>query len=126
MLRSTNGEKITKTGESQCQEITVNWKIGRQKISADIIETAGLNSVQLSEYCRSKGLYPEQIDQWKTAALSGYQHNAQVEEEKIRSRREDRKQMKRLESELRRKEKAGSSVNKESCLPLALARLSVF
>ena len=73
---------------------------------AIIIETAGLNSAQLSEYCRSKGLYLEQIDQWKTATLSGYQHNTQVEEEKIRSRREDRKQIKRLESELRRKEKA--------------------
>jgi len=41
-----------------------------------IIETADLNSAQLSEYCRSKGLYSEQIDQWKTAALSGYQYNA--------------------------------------------------
>ncbi|TYP78353.1 MULTISPECIES: hypothetical protein [Nitrosomonas] len=29
---------------------------------AVVIETAGWNSVQLSEYCRSKGLYPEQID----------------------------------------------------------------
>ncbi|GJL73232.1 MAG: hypothetical protein NMNS01_24310 [Nitrosomonas sp.] len=97
---------MTRTEESQCQEIPVNRKIGRQKISlAVIIETAGLNSAQLSEYCRSIGLYPEQIDQWKPAALSGYQHNAQVEEEKIRSRREDKKQIKRLESELRRKKK---------------------
>jgi transposase len=81
-----------------------NWA-AEDKLAV-IIETAGLNIAQLSEYCRSRGLYPEQVDQWKTAALSGYQHNAQVEEEKIRSRREDRKQIKRLESELRRKEKA--------------------
>lgn len=73
---------------------------------AVVMEAAGLNSAQLSEYCRSKGLYPEQIDQWKTAALSGYQHNAQVEREKTRNRQEDGKQIKRLESELRRKEKA--------------------
>lgn len=71
-----------------------------------VIETAGLNGAQLSEYCRSKGLYPEQIDQWKTAALSGYQHSVQIEKAKNRSRQEDRKQIKRLESELMRKEKA--------------------
>lgn len=71
-----------------------------------VIETVGLNGAQLSEYCRSKGLYPEQIDQWKTAALSGYQHSVQIEKAKNRSRQEDRKQIKRLESELMRKEKA--------------------
>jgi len=73
---------------------------------AVVIETAGLNGAQLSEYCRSKGLYPEQIDQWKTAALSGYQRHAQAEKEKNRYCQEDKKQIKRLESELRRKEKA--------------------
>lgn len=73
---------------------------------AAVIETAGLNSAQLSEYCRSRGLYPKQIDQWKTAALSGYHHSARAEKEKNRYRQEDRKQIKRLESELKRKEKA--------------------
>lgn len=73
---------------------------------AVVIETAGLNGAQLSEYCRSKGLYPEQIDQWQTAALSGYQRHAQAEKEKNRYRQADRKQIKRLESELKRKEKA--------------------
>lgn len=73
---------------------------------AVVIETAGLNGAQLSEYCRSKGLYPELIDQWRMAALSGYQRHAQAEKEQNRYRQEDKKQIKRLESELRRKEKA--------------------
>jgi transposase-like protein len=73
---------------------------------AVVIETAGLNSAQLSEYCRSRGLSPEQVDQWKTAALSGYQRYAQAEKEKNRYRQEEQKRIKRLESELRRKEKA--------------------
>jgi transposase-like protein len=81
-----------------------DWK-AEDKL-AIVIETAGLKSAQLSEYCRSRGLYPEQIDQWKTAALSGYQRHAQAEKEKNRYRQEERKQIKRLESELRRKEKA--------------------
>ncbi len=39
---------------------------------AVVIETAAFNEIQLSEYCRNKGLYKEQIDKWKIAALSGY------------------------------------------------------
>lgn len=81
-----------------------NWT-AEDKLAV-VIETSGLNSAKLSEYCRTKGLYLEQVQQWKTAALSGYQHNAQVEKEKSRCRQEDKKQIKRLESELRRKEKA--------------------
>lgn len=73
---------------------------------AVVIETRALNAAQLSEYCRSKGLYPEQIEQWETAALSGYQHTQQIEKKKARHHQEDRKKIKRLESELRRKEKA--------------------
>ena len=81
-----------------------NW-IAEDKLSV-VIETAGLNALQLSEYCRSKGLYLEQVDQWRMAALSGYQRNDEVDKEKNRCRQEDRKLIKRLESELGRKEKA--------------------
>ena len=81
-----------------------NWS-GEDKLAV-VIETAALNEAQLSEYCRSKGLYVEQIEQWKAAALAGYQHSEQVEKEKARSRQEDKKQIRKLESELRRKEKA--------------------
>jgi transposase len=73
---------------------------------AVVIETASLNEVQLSEYCRNKGLYPEQVAQWKESALAGYQQSAQVKKEKLRERQEDKKKIKRLESELTRKEKA--------------------
>ncbi len=73
---------------------------------AVVIETASLNEIQLGEYCRSKGLYPEQVSQWRTSALSGYQHSEQIKQEKTRGRQQDKKTIKRLESELRRKEKA--------------------
>ncbi len=71
-----------------------------------VIETASFNENQLSEYCRSKGLYPEQIEQWKTNALSGYQNSNQVIKEKQRLQRDDKKKIKKLERELKRKEKA--------------------
>jgi transposase len=73
---------------------------------AVVIETASLNEIQLSEYCRTKGLYKEQIDQWKIAALSGYKNSTQMKRTQSQHRREDKQKIKILERELNRKEKA--------------------
>jgi transposase len=35
------------------------------------LETASLSAVELSEYCRAKGLYPEQVNGWKQACIAG-------------------------------------------------------
>ena len=73
---------------------------------AVIIETASFNEVQLSEFCRSKGLFKKHVDQWKADALSGYQKSAQTKKQQSRHRQEDKKKIKQLERELQRKEKA--------------------
>ena len=39
---------------------------------AVLMETAVLNSAELSEYCRKRGLYPENIEQWKSDFIAGY------------------------------------------------------
>ena len=33
-----------------------------------VLETAGLNTTELSAYCRERGLFPEQVDRWRQAA----------------------------------------------------------
>lgn len=73
---------------------------------AVVIKTASFNEIQLSEYCRSKGLYKEQIEQWKIAALSGYQNSVQLKKNQTKVQRKDRNTIKKLERELNRKEKA--------------------
>lgn len=73
---------------------------------AVIIETASLNEIQLGKYCRNKGLYPERVNQWKASALFGYQHSEKTKQDKTLRSQQDKKKTKRLESELRRKEKA--------------------
>ena len=73
---------------------------------AVIIETASFNEVRLSEYCRSKGLFKKQVDQWKVEALSGYRKSAQTKKQQSRQHLEDKKKIKQLERELNRKEKA--------------------
>lgn len=37
---------------------------------AVVVETAALSETELSEYCR-KGLYPQQVKEWKHACISG-------------------------------------------------------
>ena len=81
-----------------------NWSAGDKL--AVVIETASFNEVELSEYCRGKGLYKEQISRWKIEALSGYEKSRQVKKTQSQDRREDMQKIKRLERELNRKEKA--------------------
>ena len=38
-----------------------------------VLETAALSEIELSEYCRRKGLYPEQVQAWRQACISGQQ-----------------------------------------------------
>jgi predicted NodU family carbamoyl transferase len=95
---------------------TENWAAGDKL--AVVIETASLNELQLSEYCRSKGLYKERIALWKLEALSGYERSTQVKKTQSLHRREDKQKIKKLERELRRKEKALA----ETADPLVLSK----
>ncbi|MBB1489496.1 transposase, partial [Oceanospirillum sediminis] len=38
---------------------------------AVVLETASLSEAELSRYCREKGLYPEQVREWKAACIAG-------------------------------------------------------
>jgi len=71
---------------------------------AVVMETASLNEVELSEYCRRKGLYPEPIHAWRKACQ---QANASAGVGMDRDkRRQQAKEIKQLQEELRRKDKA--------------------
>jgi transposase-like protein len=73
---------------------------------AAVVETAALNEAELGEYCRKRGLYPEQIRAWRAACE---QANA-WEDSRARQARgeeaEQRRRIRELERELRHKEKA--------------------
>lgn len=73
---------------------------------AVVLETAALSEIELSEYCRSKGLYPEQVNAWRQACISG-QMSVQAQRKAEREQaRTDKKRIRELERELRRKDKA--------------------
>lgn len=71
-----------------------------------VLETAQMSEAELSEYCRKHGLYPEQVETWKAACAGA---NAESDEQAKRHRqatKAEKKRVKKLESELRRKDKA--------------------
>ena len=58
------------------------------------------------EYCRSKGLYPEQVKAWREAAIPAQEESQQAAADKQHLARDYRKKIKKLEHEIVRKDKA--------------------
>ena len=72
----------------------------------NVIETAALSEAELSQYCREKGLYPDQVKQWKAESLQGFQRSAEQDKAIRQQARSDKQEIKQLRRELRHKEKA--------------------
>lgn len=78
---------------------------GQDKL-AIVCEARLLKGIELGEYCRKKGLYPEQIKNWEMTALKGYQLQDQQDKQQSAQTKADRLKIEQLEAELRRKEAA--------------------
>jgi transposase-like protein len=71
---------------------------------AVVLATSALDAAALSAYCRAQGLYPQQVEAWRTA---GVQANTPVSDRIERAhRREDQQRITALTRELAYKEKA--------------------
>ena len=77
----------------------------RDKFAA-VVETASMNEVQLSEYCRQRGLYPEQLRTWRAACEQANDWDRAARRQTSRDTKDDKKRIKQLERDLARKEKA--------------------
>ena len=73
---------------------------------AVVIETATLSESELSQYCREKGLYVEQISTWKADCLSSFQVSTKQRKQAVRQSQSDKAEIKDLKRDLRLKEKA--------------------
>ena len=99
-------DKAKKTGISSTTKFKSADKWSSQDKFQIVLETAVMNEIELAEYCRKKGLYTQQVKEWKDACM---QANGGVAEEASRLNLELKKseqEKKKLERELRRKEKA--------------------
>jgi len=80
------------------------WR-GREKLAA-VVETAGLNEAERAEYCRKRGLYPEQLLAWRMACEQATDGEAARSRTVRELTQADKRRIKELERELARKEKA--------------------
>jgi transposase-like protein len=77
----------------------------RDKFAA-VMESASLNAQESAEYCRRKGIYPYQLDQWRKACEDANDWDRRANIKLKAEQKTNRKRIKGLEKELRRKEKA--------------------
>jgi hypothetical protein len=70
-----------------------------------VITTAAMDEAQLSAWCREQGVYPSELQQCKSDATAALTEST---EERVtpQQAREDRKRIKELERDLKRKDKA--------------------
>ena len=68
-----------------------------------VVETAALSEVERGEYCRKRGLYPEHLQAWRRACE---QANRGIPSPGGGERSAERRRIRELEAELRRKDKA--------------------
>lgn len=78
---------------------------GEAKLAV-VIETEPLSAIEISQYCREKGLLVEQVKAWRNACILGSAAEPMRAVAQNKQSREDKKRIKQLEYELNRKEKA--------------------
>lgn len=71
-----------------------------------VMETTPLTEIEMAEYCRSKGLYVEQVHAWRDACMQANGGVAQQASRLQKELRQKDKELKKVEQELRRKEAA--------------------
>ena len=85
-------------------ESNINGELSSEEKFNIVLETASLNETELSEYCRRKGLFPQQITVWQENCRQA--HAPQTSKADKTTIRVQKKSIKRLETDLRRQEKA--------------------
>ena len=86
-------------------DTTPNGWTSRDKFAA-VMETAAMSETDVAAYCREKGIYPEQLAQWRVACEQANDWSEASEKKLKAATQSERKKNKQLQRELDRKEKA--------------------
>ncbi len=82
------------------QPVAERWR--SEEKFAMVVETAALNETQRGEYCRKRGIYPEQLHAWRQLCEQANGQSKAASKTPLHEQRRIRE----LERELRRKDKA--------------------
>ncbi len=85
-------------------QVTGRGQLNSEEKFNIVLETATLNEIELAKYCRSKGIFPLQIEGWRKICMNA--HAPLLPKKDRAAIRNQAKKIKGLEKELRRKEKA--------------------
>ena len=99
-------KQLRQTGRAVPEPDRTSESWSAQTKFAVVVETAALNEAQLAEYCRSKGLYPEQVKAWRETAIASQDEARQASAQEHHQAKGYRKQIKQLEREITRKNSA--------------------
>ena len=87
-----------------------------------VLETASMNELELSSYAREKGLFVEQIKQWREICENANDKPSKSAAELDRELRKCRAEKKQLEREVLRKDKALAETAALGLLPVTLSK----
>ncbi len=71
-----------------------------------VLLTATMDEASKSAWCRERGVYPQELEQWRTAATRALADPEDSARTRHQEQKADRRRIKELERDLRRKEKA--------------------
>lgn len=91
---------------SENKQSPESWS-AKSKLMA-VIESSALSELELelSEYCRRNGIFPEQIDGWRKAFIANSYNHSALKKGIAGETKEDKNGIRELERELRRKDAA--------------------
>ena len=99
-----------KKAETDNKETAINYKSTSKWTSEDkfhvVLETAAFSETELSEYCRRKGIYVDDVKTWRNQCLKANLEEKEDPKELKDSLKEEKEKNKKLQKELRIKEKA--------------------
>ena len=70
-----------------------------------VLVTASMDEASKSAWCRENGVYPQELEQWRAAATQALADPEDAARISHREKKADRRRIKELERDLRRKEK---------------------
>jgi transposase len=92
---NTSGFSVSKVSSSD--------KWSSEEKFAVVLETSALPEAELSEYCRGKGLYTEQVKEWKQACIAGNTAKSVKQVKTAPEQKSDKKRIKELDRKLHQK-----------------------
>ncbi|OEF04593.1 transcriptional regulator [Vibrio genomosp. F10 str. 9ZB36] len=99
-------QQFRRSGAAVPNSNTSSEQWSAQTKLAIVAETYSMTESELSQYCREKGLFPEQIQSWRSECMQGFKSSKEQEAEAKKQAKADKLEIKELKKDLRLKEKA--------------------